>query len=590
MSLKSKLIQYANDVISGKVIACSKYKQAAERLLSDFGREETDKDFPYVFKEENGERFLKFVSFFRHGKGELQGKPIDVCDYYRFSYGQVFGWVHKDNGTLRFNKFYQQLARKNNKSTMMALVAIYHCCCMGEEQAEIFIAATTKEQTRHVYSAAENFINRSVLKKSFKIGWDDTHGIKLIRHNKSNSIITRLSRDQKSREGSMASVGILDEWKEHLTTEFRDNLLTGMKTRKGGGIMYFITTAGSPQSPCYQQEYLYSTKILNGILQDDKFLCIIAEADINETPDTITVDGRQIKSGEPLDVVGSRESILKANPVSGYTESFYNNVLEEVKTAQNVPELYNTILTRTFNIWVQSRPMGFMDMARWKNCATPPAKLLKTIKESGGKCYVGYDLSSRIDMTSASFLFPYMENDIKKWCLFSHSWIPREKLLDNKDKVPYDKWERDGYLTVHEGALISHKDVVEWVYDICKKHGWEVAEYCLDSWNAGDVMTMLLDDADNTVIEVRQNLQTLSGPTRMFREQVYAQNIIHDNNPVLSWAVGNCTTRQDNHGNFILDKRLNREKIDPVSATITAFTRASVVELEPKESFGVMFF
>ena len=57
-----------------------------------------------------------------------------------------------------------------------------------------------------------------------------------------------------------------------------------------------------------------------------------------------------------------------------------------------------------------------------------------------------------------------------------------------------------------------------------------------------------------TMIEIRQGMATLSGPTKDFREQVYLKKVIHNNNPVLNWATSNAITKQDANENIMLDK------------------------------------
>jgi len=591
MNLKTRLIKYCKDVINEKVIACLKYRQACKRLLSDFDREDKDDTFPYIFKPEMAERFLSFMVMFKHGKGALQGTPIIPTDYHVFVYGQLFGWINRNDGTLRFKKLYQQLGRKNGKSQLMGLIALYYACCMGEKSGEIYIAANVKAQTRHIYDCCVDFINNSPLKKAFTIKWDDSFGQKIIRHNKSSSVIVRLSRDEKSRDGQMASVGILDEYHESEDTNFRDMLAQSSKTRKSY-LQTIITTAGmNLSSPCYVQEYSFITKLLdeNNPIQDDTYLAIVAEVDINNSTEMITMEnGRQIPTGEPIDVIGSKESILKANPVSGNSESFIKNILQETLDAKNIPDMYRTVMTKSYNVWMMNRPMGYMDMNRWKNCKVTTNQLTKIIKEHGDKCFIGFDLSAKLDLTSVSFIWPYLNNNTKKYAILSHSWIPHDKYIDNKDRVPYDKWKKDGYLSVTDGAVVDYTAVLSWIENFTNTNKINVAEYCLDPWGSAAVSTVLMN-AGHTVVEVIQGLKTLAEPTKAFREAVYSQNVVHDNNPVLSWAVSNAVTRKDHNDNIMLDKSKATQRIDPIAATITAFTRALVVDLEPKGSFGVAF-
>lgn len=128
-------------------------------------------------------------------------------------------------------------------------------------------------------------------------------------------------------------------------------------------------------------------------------------------------------------------------------------------------------LTKVLNIWVQAQENGYMDMAKWKKCEVKkiPYKL------DGQPVYVGFDMSAKIDLTSVAFVFPIQTDKVDKngnkvihYVCFSHSFIPnKEKLRERiiKDKVPYEAWERNGYL-----RLQTQKLLIRVQYAICKRY------------------------------------------------------------------------------------------------------------------------
>jgi len=111
-NLKNKLIKYSERILNGEIVACEKHKWACRRFLNDLKREGTE-EFPYIFDEERGERFLDWMRLFKHRKGVLSGQYIEPHIIQKFVFGNIYGWIHKDTELRRFNKAYWQVGRKN---------------------------------------------------------------------------------------------------------------------------------------------------------------------------------------------------------------------------------------------------------------------------------------------------------------------------------------------------------------------------------------------------------------------------------------------------------------------------------------------
>jgi phage terminase large subunit-like protein len=543
--LKQWMIDYCHDVLSGEIIACQKHKWACQRFLRDIKREGTE-EFPYVFNEEKALRFLKWMTLFKHTKGKLAGQHIEPHPIQIFVFGNIYGWVHKDTGLRRFKKSYWQVARKNAKSQSLSCVGSYESSAFGENMAEVYIGATKTEQSRIVWNEIKAQIQGcDFLKGKYKIAYGK------IEHLKSGSFIAALSKDAgKTGDGLNVQCGIIDEYHAHPTSEIYDVLVSGMGARPQP-LMMIITTAGFElQHPCYSVEYQYVSKILdpNNPIENDEYFVMINELDKD-------------------DDIKDERNWEKANPILCSYEEGIAYLRGELKAALDVPEKMRNFLTKNMNVWVDMKDNGYMDMSKWSACGQDFD--LSIIE--GMECTVGVDLSAKIDLTSVGFEF---KKD-GKYIVLSHSFMP-EDTLDRKrktDKVPYDLWVKQGWITTTPGAVVDYNFIKSYIKNFEQQYKVKIREICADPWNATQFMQDM-EAEGYTVVEIRQGIQTLGGATKDFREQVYQGNVIHNNNPVLTWAISNAVTRQDANENIMLDKSKSTERIDPIAAVLNAHVRA----------------
>ena len=562
MSNKEEIIQYCHDCISGVIPSGKKHVWACERFLRDLERIGTP-EFPYIWDEQRAGKIVKWFALLKHTKGALAGTPIILTPWQKFRECQIYGWIHRETGRRRFRKAFTEVARKNAKSQMEAGEALYELgitSSQNHEVNEIYTAGVKRDQSKIVFDECDLMTKGTLIRSKFNFKRD------CIEHLKTGSFIKALSKeDGKSGDGTNPAFLIIDEYHQHPTTDFYD-LALGSNTKEP--LLSIITTAGKDLTyPCYTQEYDYCSKLLDPSVDvhNDEYFVDICEAD-------------------PGDDIGSEDTWKKANPIRGYFAEGLQKIRGDYEVAKQIPEKMIAFLTKVLNMWVQAKDNGYMDMAKWKACEVKELP----IDVTGRPVYVGFDLSSKIDLTSVAFIIPYQSTDLDaqgkpvvKYVMWTHSFIPTaDKLREHiiKDKMPYDAWVRLGYLTLTNTPIVDQNFVMKYILDECEKYNLDIQCLCFDPANASKIM-MDLSDQGYTVEEVFQSHKSLNESTQGFREQVFAGNVAYTHNPLLNYAMSNAVIRTNN-GLIKIDKDATTKRIDPIDATLAAFKLALYHDFE----------
>ena len=267
---------YAKKVVAGKIIAGDSVKKACKRHLKDLKKSKR-KDYPYYFDAEQAEYCFAFAeNYCRHSKGKWAGKPLILEDWQRFVVGSIFGWKRKDDDTRRFRYFYIQVARKNGKSTLMAFIGLYVIVCDGENGAEIYSAATKKDQARIIFDEAKNMIGKSPELRTILTTYRNN-----ITFDAQLSKFEPLSSDSETLDGLNVHLGLIDELHAHKTGDVYNILdsATGARTQPliGTG-----TTAGRNPNCFCKELYDYYKNILNETVENEDIFIYIAELDEND--------------------------------------------------------------------------------------------------------------------------------------------------------------------------------------------------------------------------------------------------------------------------------------------------------------------
>ena len=563
MTIKQELVKYAKQCIDDKIVSCTKHKWACKRFLDDIERSK-NKDCSFYWDEEEAYKIVKWFGLLKHSKGVLAGQFITLTPAQKFGLCQIYGWRRKSNKLRRFNKSYQQKGRKNAKSQEQAGVILYEMAygsVKNHEINECYCAGTKREQSKIIFTECQNLLKGSPLSLKFRCTKQ------IIEHIKTGSFLKALCKeDGKKGDGTNPACLVLDEYHQHDTTEFYD-LGIGSNTKEP--LLMIITTAGMDLNvPCYQQEYQYAAGLLDPDkpdIENDEYFADIFEAE----------PGMELND-ETFELLAKM-----ANPIRAYFDEGMKKLHDDYIIAKAVPEKMSAFLTKALNVWVQAKENGYMDMAKWNKCKVQSLPI--DIRKHA--VYVGFDMSAKIDLTSVAFIIPYKDGDTVKYILFSHSFIPnRDKLRERimVDKMPYDAWERNEWLTVTNTEIVDQNAVMNYVKEFCASRGLAIEALCFDPANASKLMLELSDEGYD-VQEVYQSHKSLNESTAGFREQVYCGNVVFLNNPLLNYAMGNAVIRTNN-GLIKIDKDATKRRIDPVDATLCAFKLAMYHEFVDTQS------
>lgn len=146
-------IQYAQDVISGKIIAPKYIILACFRMMDWFNRNDIYFDYKDV------ERKIVFISKLKHSTGKFAGQNFHLLPYQSWMIANIFGWKWTKNDYRVIKKALLFMSRKSGKTAFAAAVALAHTLVDNEPSAEVEIVANSRHQAGIAMEHIQNFAN-----------------------------------------------------------------------------------------------------------------------------------------------------------------------------------------------------------------------------------------------------------------------------------------------------------------------------------------------------------------------------------------------------------------------------------------------
>ncbi len=521
-------IQYALDVISGKIVACQTIKQLCKRFISWF-----DKDDRY-FDYEDVDRKIRFVYKLKHSIGKHAGENFDLLPWQQFAFAGIFGWKYKETGLRITHNAFIFIVRKNGKSALAAALALATLLADNESGAEVDIVANSSKQAQILFGMCSDFAESIDKKGKLFSRYRSSIKVPLTK-----SIIQVHSADAMTLDGWNSSVGIFDEIHAAKNWDLY-NVLQSSQGMREQPLMLCITTAGfliGQEYPCYSM-YTVGKQILDGSIEEDSSFPMIYELDTDD-------DWKD------------EDCWIKCCPSLGQTVT-KNYMKEQVKSATNNPMLESGIKTKNFNCFVQS-------VQTWV-----PVEKIKEVSmvfdydifdPGEDYCIIGVDIAERSDLCVVTYLVD--KND--KIYLKAYPFICRNAYNNSPNKDLYRQWVKNGYMTLVDTDSIDIDYVIKCVQDINEKIPIALVAY--DPWHAQQ-FKIACEKEGLPMRAVKQGLGAFSEPTSLLEHLIYTKKVVIDLNPVTLWAFSNVLIKTDQNQNRKPTKASDNQKIDIVIAFI----------------------
>lgn len=533
--------KYIEQVTTGSVLTCDLVKKAVNRHLSDLKRQGTA-DFPYFFSEYEATKVISFFSLLRHTKGKFGKMHFQLQPNQAFLLGCLFGWRKISDKSRRFTKAYVEVARKNGKSEMGAGIELYTLLCEGEEGAEVYSAATTRDQAQIVFEAAKKMAKMIMNDDPGFLGKHLACFAHSINFAYAGGFIKAVSADAGTLDGLNPHCGIIDEYHAHKTSDVLNIIKTGMGSRVQP-LLFIITTAGlDKRSPCFVEERKIAIDVLSGTIDQENLFTIIYTLD---------------EGDDWMDPA----VWIKSNPNLGVTPNM-DYMISAATEAQNYGGRYITqFLTKNLNVWVDA-PKTWIGSDVWdKNGGKVSKEALK-----GRRCFGGLDLASVSDTASFELFFP-AEKPGKKHIVLSYFFLPEAALIkDNRRQ--FEEWGRQGHVIITPGNTTDY-DYIETVVRECADL-FLLVSVQIDRYNSSQLRVNLAKNEAVPVQPFGQGFLSMSTPSKEWEKMLRNEEVNHGDHPVLAWMNKNVAIDTDPAENIKPNKDKSGDKIDGIVAVIMA--------------------
>lgn len=537
---------YARSVVAGKIVAGKLVVKACERHLRDL---KTAKARGFVWDLDQVDIIFDFFRLLKHSKGRWAGQPFELSPWQQFFVGSVWGWRRTD-GTRRFRVAHVEVARKNGKTTLAAGLELAMLLIDGEPGAEVYCAATKKDQAKLTHIEAERMVKRSpalakridVLKNNLSIP-------------STSSKAEPLGADSDTLDGLNVSGAVCDElhaWKQR-------KLWDVIETATGARLQPLIvctTTAGYDTHSIWWELRSNVARMLDAKTPsddgwDDELFGLIYTLDVDDdwTDEAVWIKGNP-NLGVTVKAEDLRKGCRKAQVTPGRQPAFRRLRLNQI--------------TEAASVWI--------DINRWDDCRSE----LTEDDLVGRVCFGGLDLSSSRDLTAAFYFFPMDPEEIegaegteKYLACVTRFWLPEEDLRERceQDGKPYDQWADEGWITLIPGPAIRYEVVEEHLKQDAEK--FQHLAWGVDRWMAVQTSRRLIEEGFN-IQEYRQSYVSMAAPVVEFERAVASRRILHLGCPVLRMCVANTIVDQDSVGNRKPTKKKSTGRIDGVVAAMMA--------------------
>lgn len=477
-------------------------------------------------------------------EGKFVGRPLQMAEFMKEDFRAIYD---NPEGTRRA---IISRGRKNAKTTESAMMLLLHLC--GPEarpNSQLYSAAQSRDQAAILFGLAAKMVRLSPT-LSPHVGIRES-GKQLFCADL-GTLYRALSADASTAYGLSPVFTVHDE-------------LGQVKGPKSDLYEALETATAAQEEPL---SIIISTQAPTDA---DLLSVLIDDAKTGADPRTIL---RLHTASVDLDAF-SEQAIRAANPAFG----IFMNQREVLAMAEDArrqpsrqPEFENLVLNRRIETF-----SPFVSRQLWQaNAGEGPVEF------KGLPVYGGLDLSETADLTALVLMAP----SDGKWHVRPTFWLPGDGIRDRalKDRVPYDVWHQQGWLTAAPGKSVDYEFVAAFLWSVCRQ--LDVRKIAFDRWNFRHLRPWLLkagfteEEIEAKFVEFGQGYQSMSPALRDLETELLNERLVHGAHPVLTMCAANAVVISDPAGNRKLAKHKSRGRIDGMVALTMAMGAAATHQPE----------
>ncbi len=563
------VMNYAQDVVSGKIPANQYRIKGCERFLSDL------KNPAYDFQPRDAEFCIGIIEkTLCHQQGErqdgmpLRGTPFYLLPFHKFIIYNLLGFKMAGTKINRFHEALIFIPRKNIKTSFAASLAYALGLLYRMSGSKIYVVAAALKQTLETF----DFIKYNIE----NMGEDQASGgpFRIIDNNNEHSIsaelggglfdLTALAANPDAQDSFNCNVAIADEIHAFKKPKQYNLFKEAMKAYTNK-LMIGISTAGDDPNSFLAQRVRYCKRVLDGEISDEQYFIFICEAD--------PMPG---ENGKKFIDYTNPKTHEMANPAYGASirpEEMQNDAFQ----AQNDPQQRKDFFAKSLNVFTSAMETYF-DMAEVEASDSKYHWTLEELAKLPITWYGGADLSKLYDLTGTSLHGRYQDVDI---CI-THGFIPvvQANLKAEEDNIPFFWWEEMGWLTLCNHEVIEYEDVVKWFLSM-KQMGFKIKWVGYDKRYAREFVLKM----KKAGFKMRDQSQRYVEKTEAFREiekQIKRGRFSYLGNMAYAYCIGNVKAIEDSDDFVRFEKIQPNQRIDLFDADVIA-TKQMLIDMEKSQ-------
>lgn len=549
-NISDRATEYAQAVIHQQITAGPHVRDACARHIKDLA-EGTARGLIWDL-----DSAARAIGFFEDvlclNGGQFEGKPFEVLPWQAFIIGSLFGWKSSD-GFRRFRVAYVETAKGSGKSPLAAGIGLYGLTADGEARAEIYAAATKKDQAQILFRDAVAMKDQSP-QLSGRLDASGSKGKEWnLAYHATSSFFRPISADD-GQSGPRPHIALLDEIHEHKTGHVVEMMRAGTKYRQQA-LIFMITNSGTDKRTVCWEYHDYAAKVSAGQLLDDSFFGFTCSVDMGDDP------------------FQNEDCWEKVNPSLKYGIPGLKYLREQVTQARGMPSKESIVRRLNFCQWTEAES-PWISGEVWFNCQSPEPIPIEQLYGRSGTA--GLDLSSTQDLTALVIaLDPTDDDPVTR--LVEYFWLPGDGLHEkgDRDRVPYVAWRDAGFLQALPGRAINKLAVAHKLSELCGL--FDIRHIAYDRWRIEDFKNLIENEGLSIapLVPFGQGFKDMAPAVDEYERKLLERQIGHNGNPVMTMCMANAIVMTDPAGNRKIAKERATGRVDGAVAAVMAIGAGS---------------